>query len=100
MQIWLWWSKVILTSFKNWKFFKNFEIFRCSDINECFTGPCDDKEICENIDGSFNCLCSVGFNDDQCLETDYLDCGSYHCYNGGHCAKKVSLIFKIFCQIF
>ena len=29
----------------------------CMDVDECLTDPCDDSEICENTEGSYNCDC-------------------------------------------
>ena len=39
------------------------------DINECFTLPCMPNLLCNNTDGTFECLCPPGTvrMDDECL---------------------------------
>jgi len=39
------------------------------DIDECLTIPCMQSFLCNNIDGSFECLCPPGtvVMDDECL---------------------------------
>ena len=36
------------------------------DIDECSTDirPCDENAVCTNIDGSFSCVCRLGFTGD------------------------------------
>lgn len=33
----------------------------CSDIDECLTGACNQKEVCRNNIGSYSCDCKTGF---------------------------------------
>lgn len=45
---------------------KGFYVFneKCTDINECIDGSCDNSKVCTNLNGSFRCEaveCSKGY---------------------------------------
>ena len=43
-------------------------VFFCSDINECARGlyKCNSDAFCNNIKGSYNCICKSGFTGREC----------------------------------
>lgn len=41
-----------------------------TDINECVTGSHQCEQNCFDVDGSYNCLCEVGYT----LEPDRITC--------------------------
>ena len=43
-------------------------VFFCSDINECARGlyKCNSDAFCNNIKGSYNCICKPGFTGREC----------------------------------
>lgn len=43
------------------------------DINECVKSPCRNGATCQNTNGSYRCLCRVGFAGRNC-DTDIDDC--------------------------
>ena len=82
----------------------------CHDIDECAgSNPCKNGNKCQNLPGSFRCLCGPGYRGWNC-EEDVNEClrvrnlcgigmcfntlGSYHCncsagYVGRNCARKI-----------
>lgn len=73
----------------------------CMDINECeaheygSSGPCDEGSTCVNLPGSYACLCTLGYveddvtlcvKEDECIGRDrYGDC---LCHPGFHVARN------------
>ena len=33
----------------------------CTDINECSGEPCGGEVLCSNTEGSYSCMCDVGY---------------------------------------
>ena len=54
--------------FFNDNFFFVICVFFCSDINECARGlyKCNSDAFCNNIKGSYNCICKPGFTGREC----------------------------------
>ncbi|XP_070549897.1 mucin-like protein [Ptychodera flava] len=63
----------------------------CSDIDECRENlhDCESYEICNNLMGSFECVCRVGFHTDG-SGCEGLSCPDDHCYNGGTCVGSIN----------
>ena len=61
------------------------------DVDECSVGdvpPCKNGATCNNLYGSYLCLCVNGFTDVDC-GTNIDDCADHSCYNGGTCRDQV-----------
>ena len=43
------------------------------DINECAKSPCKNGATCQNIAGSYQCVCKPGYTESNC-ETGKLPC--------------------------
>ena len=75
------------------------------DVNECAatTNPCGDNGACENLIGSYRCVCKPGYELDprggpsgkKCVDID--ECAdSRICGNGGHC-RNLDGSFQCLC---
>jgi hypothetical protein len=63
------------------------------DVDECSNSemfPCTDNSFCNNIVGSYECICDDGYQmvNGTCENID--DCMSDSCLNGGNCSDIVS----------
>ena len=61
------------------------------DVDECQATPnlCQNGGTCQNLPGSFICVCVNGWNGTYC-QTNIDDCGPINpCYNGGTCIDRV-----------
>ena len=63
---------------------------RCElDIDECVSDPCLNGGVCEDLTGSFSCICTQGFSGERC-EVNVDECNSAPCLNGGSCKDSVN----------
>ncbi|XP_073528509.1 EGF-containing fibulin-like extracellular matrix protein 1 [Phyllobates terribilis] len=60
----------------------------CQDVDECLTGThnCRPDQVCNNVRGSFTCLCPRGYQKrgEQCIDIDECSISSFchhHCVN-------------------
>ena len=62
----------------------------CFDVDECtFTGDdagCDNA-TCNDIDGSFECTCLVGYSDTPCTDNNEYQNGTNNCDEIASCAN-------------
>jgi len=69
----------------------------CTDTNECLSNPCPEHSTCTNLDGSYECECTVGYTGlacDECAngfvevggECVANTCEPNPCQNGGTCS--------------
>ena len=49
-------------------FFKFRVVFFFQDINECLTEPCENYVLCNNTEGSYQCICKPGYTGQTCAE--------------------------------
>ncbi|XP_047137187.1 uncharacterized protein LOC101238128 [Hydra vulgaris] len=61
----------------------------CSDLNEClYTNvTCHKNAYCKNTEGSYHCLCKIGYNGDGrfCNNVNECSIGTYNCSNNTFC---------------
>ena len=53
-------------------------------------GPCDENAQCVDTDGSFVCVCDVGFtlsNTGDCIDINECAVGGHNCENEERCLK-------------
>ena len=67
------------------------------------TDPCDDSEICENSDGSYDCSCHDGYQRDkinpkQCIDIDECTLGLHNCGVNTECLNCPSY-FQCPCNV-
>jgi len=43
-----------------------------ADINECLLAPCINGGTCENLNGTYQCLCTAGWTGLNCDSGDWL----------------------------
>ncbi|MEN0063355.1 MAG: calcium-binding EGF-like domain-containing protein [Myxococcota bacterium] len=55
----------------------------CEDIDECVDSPCDENATCTNLDGTFECDCTQGYEGDGTTTCRDIDgCASNPCAQG------------------
>ncbi|XP_064476715.1 sushi, von Willebrand factor type A, EGF and pentraxin domain-containing protein 1-like [Ornithodoros turicata] len=57
------------------------------EVNQCFSGPCQNGGTCQKTDFSFTCLCLAGFSGTYC-ERRVDPCLSNPCYGQATCESK------------
>ena len=60
----------------------------CDDINECNGNPCYYNQVCQNTQGSYNCLCKSGYysvNNTTCA--DINECLQNPCTSNQTCTN-------------
>ena len=60
----------------------------CPDIDECEGNICLNNGVCNNLPGSFECICEPGFEGAIC-QHNIDDCSDGLCLNGGVCVDEV-----------
>lgn len=66
----------------------------CVDVNECGEGAieCRNGGTCNNVAGSFECVCLPGWSGDFC-ERDVNECLYLPCWNNGYCSNTPGSFF-------
>ena len=62
-----------------------------SDLDECLESPCN-GEPCENLPGSYQCLCSSNKTGQNC-ENFITDCSQLNCTNDGECVSGAGFVY-------
>lgn len=65
---------------------------RCqNDVDECSFNPpiCENDGTCNNLNGSFECFCGIGFIGNVCHSVDPCNSTNY-CLNDGNCTSQAN----------
>ena len=57
-----------------------------ADVDECLENPCLNGATCMNLNGSFDCVCAIGYTGQLC-DADVDECLENACLSGATCIE-------------